>query len=167
MNIYLCISCPKLLYRPYLLSMLRLECQSRETQVWLYTVREIWEKEKSTSGCLSEKEDYYMSASSFSYFIWNCLEVLSSELNHNINIKKNLIRNIDVSSVYLRLTCIHIEKPERINCLLLRNTPNYKAQKFIPSQRSSFNTEETLQKVQWWNIWGFFASLLRYQNYTG
>lgn len=35
---------------------------------------------------------------------------------------KTSIISIDVSSVYLRFICIQIKKPERINCLLLRNT---------------------------------------------
>lgn len=35
---------------------------------------------------------------------------------------KTSIISIDVSSVYLRFIFIQIKKPERINCLLLRNT---------------------------------------------
>lgn len=102
----------------------------------------------------------HMSASSFSYFIWNSvLKYWAVNWTTTQTSKKTSIINIDVSSVYLRLICIHIEKSERINCLLLRDTwllqvlishsdtPIYKAKKFIPSQRPSFNIEETLQKV--------------------
>lgn len=100
MSIYLCISCPKLLYSPYLLSMITLECQSREIQVWLY-LREIWK---------SKPAKHFWVPLSYSYeckqlflLIWNSvLKNWVVNWTATKTSKKTSIINIDVSSVYLR-----------------------------------------------------------------
>lgn len=162
MNIYLCISCPKLWYSSYLLSMLRLECQSRETQVTKHGERNMRERanQQSTSGFPSEKEDYSWVQAAFPTLFETVLKYWAVNWTTTQTSKKTSIIDIDVSSVYLRLICIHIEKPERINCLLLKNTCLLQftpATKTLPTTRLKnsflhtgllFNTEETLQKIQ-------------------
>lgn len=89
-------------------------------------MREIWEKEQTSKALLGASQKRmitHMSASNFSYFIWNSvLKSWAVNWTSTQTSKKTSIINIDVSSVYLRFICIHIKKPERINCLLLRNT---------------------------------------------